>query len=66
MEQAKTTPYIPQNEWFETHLAKRLIDRAFFGMAQVLGAPEQNGIRVEARLVDRDKAFLGNRLRVSA
>lgn len=66
MEKTQTLQTNLQNNWFDHEAAKRLIDRAFFGMAQTFGAPEQSGIRVEARLVERDKAFLGNRLRVSA
>ena len=62
----KTPQQIHERDWLDSHVAHTLINRAFFSMAQAVGAPRQEGLQVEARLVERDKAFLGNRLRVLA
>lgn len=43
---------------------RRILDGAFFRI--VASSKEQNGLIINAKLLDRDKSFLGNRLKISA
>lgn len=50
----------------DTNSYKRVIDKAFFDAVVSMDESSFRGVIVNAKLLDRDKSFLGNRLRVSA